>query len=117
MKISDRYLLDLLREVVSARAGGVCEISGEAEGDPHHIFGRANKFVRYDPDNCVWLSNSAHRWAEAHKKEFRTLMISKRGREWWNELVIKKNIIVKDTPEFREGWKGRLTAELREVAA
>lgn len=117
MTTSDRHLLLLLRDVVAARAGGVCEISGEINCDAHHIFGRANKAVRYCPENCVWLSNSAHRWAEAHPEAFRALMVEKRGNEWWIDLVVRKNVTVKYDNYFREQWKKILQAELQKVAA
>jgi len=119
MKVSDDHNLKLLRDVVSARAGHVCEWPGCAstDCDPHHVFGRANKAVRYDPENCAWLCNVHHREAEASPRDFNAIMVALRGNSWWVELVRAKNQVVKFNDAFRSEWKERLKNELRRAAA
>lgn len=121
MTVSDKFLLNLLREVVSTRSGGHCEWPGcnKTECDPHHIFSRENKSVRYDPTNIAWLCNTHHRWAEelGTKKFIQYLLNTKlRLPEWEVELTIRKNAIVKANNQFRAEWKARLLDHLREVA-
>jgi len=112
-KVSDAYLLNLLREVVSIRAGGKCEFPGcnKVICDPHHIFSRDNKSVRYDKENIANLCDYHHRWAEAHRDDFVTVMIGWRGEKWWDDLVIRKNIIIKFNGNFRQDWKEKLLGE------
>lgn len=119
MIVSDKYVLNLLRDVVSARAGHKCEWPGcnKTECDPHHIFSRENKSTRYSPDNCAWLCNEHHRCAEASRNEFTAMMVEIRGVDWWIDLVHAKNQVVKFNDQFRAEWKERLQNELRGVSA
>lgn len=118
-KTSDEICLGLFRVVVSDQAGGRCEICGAQEGVPHHIHGRDNKAVRYDPTNGIWLCNHHHRWAEKlGTKKFIEYLLENDIRlpEWEKELIIRKNAIVKANNQFRAEWKARLLDHLREVA-
>jgi hypothetical protein len=119
VKVSDKYLLNLLRQVVSIRAGGSCEFPGcsNTECDPHHIYSRENKSTRYDKDNCVWLCNEHHRDAETRPNAFLSMMIYLRGQKWIADLLNKKNKVVKFNDAFRAGWKEKLEDELRRLAA
>lgn len=108
MVVSDTYLLKLWREKVSKDACEVCGHAGE-DCDPHHVFSREYKSVRYDPQNGVWLCNKCHRLAEQHRILFIYTMIGKRGRVWWEELTERRNKIVKFNNSFREDWKKILT--------
>ena len=118
-KTSDEICLNLFRTVVSDQAGGRCEICGAKEGDPHHIYSRDNKSVRYDPTNGIWLCNVHHRWAERlGTKELIRFLVNTRMRSvaWESELILRKNKIVKFNDAFRAEWKTKLLDHLREVA-
>ena len=118
-KTSDEICLSLFRIVVSDQAGGRCEVCGAQEGDPHHIYSRDNKSVRYDPTNGIWLCNTHHRWAETlgAKGLIRFLVdTGQRSDEWAAELTRRKNKIVKFNDAFRAEWKIRLLDHIREAA-
>lgn len=120
MKVSDKYLLDLLREIVSARAGGRCEFPGccETSADPHHWYSKKNLSIRYDPDACLYLcaehhtggALSAHRAPEAFKLYI--VVSGVRSQEWADRILIKKNqIIVCNVDDYRLDWKEILLTE------
>ena len=92
---SDSLCLELFRALTEMRANGRCEICGAPEGDPHHIYSRGNKAVRYDAVyNGLWLCNIHHRWAEeiGTKELIKYLTDTKtRSKEWAKELNISKN--------------------------
>lgn len=116
---SDATCRALTRIVSELHAGGRCEICGAHGGDPHHVYSRDNKAVRYDPTNIVWLCNTHHRWAEElGTKKFIEYLINTGLRlpEWETELIRRKNAIVKANDQFRAEWKARLLDHLREVA-
>jgi len=125
MKVSDRYLLNLLRDVVSRRAGGRCEWPGcnEVACDPHHVFSKENKSIRYDPDVCLNLCCGHHtgNTLSAHQSPeyFLHIIIYERVRDvrWMAEANRRKNVIVKFNDQFRLSWKEKLQNELRGVAA
>lgn len=121
--MTEKKLLNLLREVVAARANFRCEFPGctKTECDPHNVGGSGNA-VKYDPDTCINLcaGPDGHHVTgkiSAHRTPvyFRLEIISHgvRSAEWFEEVNRKRNIIVKDTKEFREEWKEKLLNELR----
>jgi hypothetical protein len=124
-KVSDKYLLNLLREIVSRRAGGHCEWPGcnETNCDPHHVFSKEHKSIRYDADACVNLCCGHHtaNTLSAHKSPeyFLHIIIYERVRDvrWLAEITKRKNMIVKFNDHFRVLWKEKLLNELRGVAA
>jgi hypothetical protein len=118
-KTSDEICLGLFRVVVSGQAGGRCEICRAPEGDPHHIYSRDNKAVRYDPINGIWLCNVHHRWAEGMgTKGFIRYLVNTRLRspDWETTLTKRKNGIVKFNDSFRSEWKELLLDHLRGAA-
>ena len=119
-KTSDEICLGIFRVVVSDQAGGRCEACGAQEGDPHHIYSRENKSVRYDAQyNGIWLCNAHHRWAEKLGAKGLILFLvntRKRTDEWAAELTRRKNKIVKFNDAFRAEWKARLLDHIREAA-
>jgi hypothetical protein len=122
--ISDKYLLNLLREVVSARANHHCEWPGcnETTCDPHHFFSKENKSIRYDPDACLFLCCAHHTgdFLSAHRSPayFQHIIIYERVRDvrWLAEITRRKNQIVKYNDQFRSDWKDKLLNHLREAA-
>lgn len=116
-------LLDtLLRENVAKNAGYYCEFPNcrNMNCDPHHVGGRGHAVV-YDPDTCIWLCNgsqghhvygpvSAHGTPEIFKK----VMIESgvRSEKWFKAVAQKKQMIVKDTKEYRNYWKEKLREAL-----
>ncbi len=74
-------------------AGNICEKCGSTNRvQAHHVFTRANKSVRHYLPNGVALCSGHHRFF-AHMKpiEFIEWLKEKRGQEWYDDLVIKKN--------------------------
>ena len=116
MAVSDKRLLNLLRQVMDKRTDGHCEWPGccQVDCDPHHIFHKSHKSVRYFPGNLVNLCNAHHRYAEANPHDFRYEMVVMRGNDWWIDLVQRKNEVVKFDNHFREMWKEILLKELGE---
>jgi len=124
-KVSDKYLRDLLRQVVSLRAGGKCEFPGciNMQCDPHHWHTQKNNSVKYNPDCCINLcvehhtggNQSAHRAPTLFKKIIIENCI--RSEEWADNILSIANQVVKDDKYFREVWKEKLLEELRRAAA
>lgn len=125
--MTEKKLLILLREVVAARANFHCEFPNCTNTDcnPHHAGGRGNN-VLYDPDTCINLCDgiNGHHvtgMVSAHGTPhfFKAIIIEKNVRtaEWFDEVARKKNVIVKDTKEFRAACGEKLQAELRRIAA
>lgn len=125
MKVSDKYLRDLLREVVSVRAGGHCEFPGcqNTECDPHHAYSQGNNAIKFDPDCCINLCAGHHtgNTISAHRSpmQFKKIIIENniRSEEWFDQVLSKARAVVKDDNYFREMWKERLLAELGRLAA
>jgi len=116
MIVSDKYNLDLFRKIVGERAGYRCEMPdcgkiGE-NLNPHHFFSREEKSIRYDPLNGFWLCYGHHCFAHNNSREFRKIILYNKVRtqEWLDELIIRKNQIVKVNNSFREDWKEKLRA-------
>ena len=120
MKVSEKYNNNLLRDVVSVRAGGVCEFPdcNNTECDPHHAGGRGNAVI-FDPDTCLNLCTCHHTSgaisAHGTPEAFKAAIINAKVRpyDWFDGVRFKANQVVKDTPAFRETWKERLMNELR----
>ncbi len=122
MIVSDKYLLNLLREIVSERAGYRCEkcLAFGKNFDPHHVYSREYKSIRYDPLNGVWLCVDCHRYAHTVGERFfinELVEFGIRPPDWPNELITRKNLIVKFNNAFRIEWKAKLQEELGRLAA
>ena len=122
-KVSDKYLRDLLREIVSLRANNCCEWPGckNTECDPHHFFTKDNLSIRYSPESCLWLCCEHHTGrisAHSEPKIFEAVIIYYHVRtiEWLQEVIERKNQIITVAPEiYREEWKVKLLAELKRL--
>ena len=93
----------LWSDKVKERANFKCEYCGTKDKrlNSHHIFSRSNKSVRWDLDNGLCLCVSHHSLGNfsAHKNpfEFSDWIREYKGKDWYNLLLIKKNIICKFT--------------------
>lgn len=115
MTISDKYLLKLWHTKAGERAENKCEICG-IESDclqTHHIFSKSNKSICYDLINALHVCNDHHRWAEKVGELYViAFLIDNKIRDlnWMNELIARKNVIVKYNNLYRIEWKERLFA-------
>ncbi len=113
---SDKTCLLLYRQYAEARAKCRCEVCGAPEGDPHHIYTRENKAVRYDAEyNAIWLCSPHHRWAEKLGTLGLINFLVRTGLRtafWESELIKRKNQIVKFNDQYREDWKQKLLKQL-----
>jgi hypothetical protein len=122
---SDKYLKELLRDVVSQRAGGHCEFPGcnIQECDPHHWHSKSNHAILYDPDACINLCAGHHtgNTLSAHRSpfQFKKVIIENcvRSEDWADQVMIKAHQVVKDDKYFRETCKFKLLDELKKAAA
>ena len=124
MSVSEKYLRDLLRRVVSWKAYGTCEwpTCNSTICDPHHYFSRDNNAIRWDADSCLWLCQTHHVGTiSAHHEPmiFEAVIIYYQIRtiEWLQSVIEKRNLVVKDTPVYRQKCKWKLLAELGRMAA
>ncbi len=127
MTVSDKYLDDLLREIVSIRADGHCEFPGcnITDCDPHHWFSkRTNLAIKYDYFCAINLCSSHHTGSllSAHLSPvaFRQAIIRAgvRTEEWAQEVHRRASqIITVDEQTFRQEWKEKLLAELKRLGA
>lgn len=125
MKVSDKYNLDLFRQVVGARAHWKCEYPFcHASGhdlNAHHWIGKDNKAVRYMPDNGIYLCTFHHTagYPSAHGNpdlfRMNLFMSGVRTINWLNILTVAAGEIVKFNNSFREDWKEKLMAELKRL--
>jgi len=81
---------------------GKCLLTGSTENlQCSHIWGRSNKFIRWDLDNALTLTAGKHLYWW-HKEICESVMWAKEllGDKKWEELKQKKNQYFKLTPEF-----------------
>jgi len=114
-KQQDKRILILWAKLVKLRARGFCEKCGKTSFvQAHHVYGRTNYNVRYDPDNGVALCPGCHKWRRdsAHNSplEFIELMITKKGQIWFNRLQKKatKDIFKQDKDVIEEDLKKKI---------
>ena len=97
MKISEKYLKELLRDVVSLRADGHCEFPGclNVQCDPHHAYSQRNNAIKNDPDCCINLCAEHHtgNTISAHRSplQFKKIIIENlvRSEEWFDQVMVK----------------------------
>lgn len=98
MKAPKEKTLDKLwGEVVILEAGEKCARCGRGKPylNPHHIFSRSNRSVRFDLDNGICLCSGHHTLCNdsAHKAplDFAEWIKKERGEKWYNSLRLKAN--------------------------
>lgn len=95
-------------DVVRARVNWKCESCDKAYGGRHagihcaHIYGRANKAVRWDLDNAVSLCYTCHRHFTENPIEFHNWLQVYLGQGHMDLLVEKKNQTFKTTEAIRK---------------
>lgn len=57
-----------------------------------HFWGRANKSVRFDPENCVALCHGDHVYFTANPKEHCDWFLKRLGQKRFDALQVRKNI-------------------------
>jgi len=81
-----------------------------------HFIGRANKAVRYDPQNCDAACFGCHRRWEANAvTEYRDWKIAQLGQEAYDHLIERSRTITKRTPEQLEVLSEQISAWLFDV--
>jgi hypothetical protein len=93
---------NLWSELVKILAGYKCEVCGIASPrlNSHHFYSRANKAIRYDPQNGFCLCPSHHVLSSSFSAhltpaDFVDWARQKRGEEWLKTLRIKANSNIK----------------------
>lgn len=87
-------------------AGNKCEYCGSTENlNSHHIFGRTNRSVRWDLQNCCVLCAKHHEFSTIFSAHGTPLLFSdwlqrERPYNWYTELTAKAMKTVKVTQEF-----------------
>lgn len=122
-KVSDKYLRDLLRVVVSFRANNCCEFPGcvNCQCDPHHWASKKNNSIRNDYDACLNLCVGHHTGNQlsAHKSprlfKLHIINCGVRTQAWADKVEQKARQAAKDTAEFREECKEKLLAEMKRL--
>lgn len=101
---ADKYFSDVIR----AKAGWSCECCHKHYGGPSaglhcaHIYGRANKAVRWSLDNAVSLCFYCHRTFTENPIEFREWLFDYLGEGHMDILLEKKNQQFKTTALIRD---------------
>lgn len=109
----------LWSRLVKVRAGGVCERCGSSPENSqgfhsHHVFGRSNHRLRFEPRNGCALCWSDHRWAEEMPLEFADWFRETRPEDasWLSEEnqrgLLKRSL--NDYLELEESLRGALSA-------
>ena len=123
VNISDKYLRELLRKVVSLRAGGQCEYPGcsNTDCDPHHWRSKKNNAVKYDYNSCINLCCEHHTDSllSAHKSPacFQSVIINSgaRSNEWADKVALQSRQTVKLTESFLVQCKESLLREIERL--
>jgi predicted restriction endonuclease len=109
-KATDKYLLKLWAEQVKERAEHRCEYPdckvNYSQVHAHHIFSRRHASLRYDIKNGISLCPSHHTLGlfSAHKDPafiMRLISCGVRSSEWFDELIKKRNIIIKNNQSYK----------------
>jgi len=71
-----------------------CLLCGDLTVCHHHFFHKgSNTQLRYTEENLIPVCNNCHLLIHnKQRKELEEIIINKKGKEWYNNLRIKKNI-------------------------
>ena len=110
----------LWSKLVRARAGWCCERCGvepeAARGfHAHHIYGRSNHRLRFEPRNGTALCGACHRWAEEVPVEFTDwLWRERRADVNWLRSENRKGLIRRSLVDYIE-LESELKAQLEAI--
>ena len=116
MKVTkaDKYFSNLVRH----RDGWRCSVCGTQYGPDcgaslqcSHFIGRANKAVRFDPDNASAKCAACHFRMEHHPILFATFIVNRLGKERMADLVIRSNRSFK----FDKATQAHITKRLEQM--
>lgn len=107
-----KILDDLWAEIVKKRAGYKCEVSGTTENlQSHHIIGRSNWRLRWEPRNGVCLSAKHHKFDRHQSAHNNPLWFN-----GWLEKYRKEDVKWLRKHEMEtKSWKQFEKEELREI--
>lgn len=100
------------------RAGGICERCGTTPASSyafhaHHVYGRKNHRLRFEPRNGCALCYTCHRWAEEHVLDFADWFREVRPADAkWLQAENRKGILqrnINDYLKLEDDLKARLT--------
>jgi 5-methylcytosine-specific restriction endonuclease McrA len=117
MKLIEKKLDLAWAKLVKLRAGYRCQVCGKTGRlDSHHIYSRAKKSVRWNPDNGLALCVGHHIGSgfSAHKTplDFHRWLEEKKGKDWCDRLSYKSNQLSKLTPYEKQVMLDELNREI-----
>ena len=105
-------------DVVRRKANSTCEHCGiEGRMECCHIYGRANKAVRWSMHNAVSMCHYCHRNFTANPVDFHVWLQKHLGQGHMDILIEKKNMILKTNKILRKEISAHYRAEFRKMEA
>jgi len=78
----------------------------------HHVLKSQCTNLRYDLDNLIPLCKACHMMLHAHETYWSSVIVEKKGLDWWQKLKAKKPVMVKADRYFYMEHYERLRAIL-----
>jgi hypothetical protein len=105
-------------DVVRRKANSTCEHCGiQGRMECAHIYGRANKAVRWSMDNAVSLCHYCHRTFTGNPVDFHLWLLDYLGQGHMDILIEKKNMILKTNKILRKEISDHYRGEFRKMEA
>ena len=105
-------------DVVRRKANSTCEHCGiEGRMECAHIYGRANKAVRWSMDNAVSLCHYCHRTFTGNPVDFHLWLLDYLGQGHMDILDEKRNMILKTNKILRKEISDHYRGEFRKMEA
>lgn len=95
------------------RAAEMC--AGETQVAHHHVLKSKSSRLRYEIDNLIPLCNRCHALLHSHETYWSSVIVEKKGMDWWLDLKAKKDELVKTDVHFYIENYNRLRAILDEL--
>jgi hypothetical protein len=103
-------------DVVRRKANSTCEHCGiQGRMECAHIYGRANKAVRWSMDNAVSLCHYCHRTFTGNPVDFHLWLLDYLGQGHMDILIEKKNMILKTNKILRKEISDHYRGEFRKM--
>ena len=119
--VSDKKLISTWAQAVKERAGYKCEVADcnvrATQLHAHHVFHRSHANLRYEIDNGLCLCAQHHSLGSfsAHKDPTfieRIISTGVRDRNWLDDLIGRRRVIVKNNNDFKQKAKEKLEVYL-----